>query len=72
MRLYHQEWRTNISFTPQTSTSAAFRAFHGDYIVRIKKDQKTIKELQFKLEGDLNVDCIADIILGTLECAQSL
>ena len=71
VRLYQQEWRTKLAVTPQTSTTATFTGFQGQYQVNIKKNQQTLGELSFKLEGDIRFDCVRDIILGSLDCVQS-
>jgi len=66
VKLYHQEWRTRLSLTPQTYSSAEVRAFQGDYRVTVKKDQQTLAELDFSLDGDTSFDCV--FLLGSLDC----
>ena len=69
INLYNQQWRSSQLITPTTdSTSVAFRGFHGDYEVVIKRNSDILGQFNFNLDQDLNFDCIEDLILGSIQC----
>ena len=68
INLYHQEWRSDLVLRPAQSNTAAFRGFHGQYEVRIKRGDLVLASLDFTLQADTSFDCVADLLLETIIC----
>ena len=63
VKLYQEEWRSSLTLTP-INNRVEFRGFCGDYNVKIIKGDQQLTEIQFRLEDDISVDCIADLLGG--------
>ena len=68
INLYHQEWRSDLVLRPTQTDTAAFRGFRGGYMVRIKRGDQLMAQIQFYLEEDISFECVADPVLETIIC----
>ena len=62
VKLYQEEWRSSQTLIPTDSSRVEFRGFLGDYIVKIKRGNQELAEVQFRLDDDISFDCISDLL----------
>ena len=68
-KLYHQDWNSSQTLQPAQSSSTEFRAFMGDYNIKIKRNSEVLHEIQFNLDQDKMIDCVNDPVLNSLVCS---
>ena len=58
-RLYHEEWRSS-QLIQATIEENLFRGFLGDYSMKLLQGSDVFAEMDFTLDGDLEITCSGD------------